>query len=177
MGLRRRTLRAGAAAARRFLSRAAAILALEDQYKALTDQQLRQAAADIKDVFRRQRETPIQRDHAFAIVREAAFRQRGERPFLVQVAGSGHRERVRGRNGHRRGQDPHRHPAGHHRRLAGLGCHIITVNDYLAKRDAEWMAAIYNFCGVSVSSIQRDHAPPSAERRTRPTSPMPPTRK
>ena len=42
--------------------------------------------------------------------------------------------------------------------ISGEGVHVVTVNDYLAKRDAEWMGAIYNSLGVSVSALQHDYA-------------------
>ena len=55
-----------------------------------------------------------------------------------------------GRAGHRRGQDAHRRPAGLPQRLEGKGVHVTTVNDYLARRDAEWIGPIYQALGLTV---------------------------
>ena len=76
----------------------------------------------------------------------------------------------------RRGQDPGRHPAGLPQRAAGKGVHVVTVNDYLAKRDAEWMGRIYGFLGPD----HRHHrARPERRRSAAPptpaTSPTAPT--
>ncbi len=145
---------------RRFLARAAVILALEPQYRDLGDAKLREAAAEMKELFRRGRETPAQRDRAFAIVREVAFRQKGEKPFLVQVAGalaieSGCVAEMATGEGKTLTATLPATIAG----WRGKGCHIITVNDYLAKRDAEWMGAIYNYCGLSVAAVQQKMTP------------------
>jgi preprotein translocase subunit SecA len=147
--------------ARQFLAQAAVVVALESQFHDLPDAKLREAATDIKDLFRRGRETPADRDRAFAIVREVAFRQRGEKPFLVQVAGALAIER--GSVAEMATGEGKTLTATLPATIAGWrgkGCHIITVNDYLAKRDAEWMAPIYTFCGLSVSYIEQAMTPP-----------------
>ena len=59
--------------------------------------------------------------------------------------------------------------------LAGHGVHVVTVNDYLAKRDAEWMGKIYEFLGLTVGVIVHDLDDPSAAPRMAPTSPTAPT--
>ena len=59
--------------------------------------------------------------------------------------------------------------------LLGEGVHIITVNDYLARRDREWMGPIYEFLGLSIGVIQHDMPPAPEDRLTPATSPMAPT--
>ena len=59
--------------------------------------------------------------------------------------------------------------------LAGKGVHIVTVNDYLAQRDADWMGRIYKFLGLTVGVNLSQMAIPTSRRRTRPTSPTAPT--
>ena len=59
--------------------------------------------------------------------------------------------------------------------LAGDSVHVVTVNDYLARRDAEWMAPVYDALGVTVAAIQDGDAPPTRRESTRPTSPTGPT--
>jgi preprotein translocase subunit SecA len=66
-------------------------------------------------------------------------------------------------NGHRRRQDPRRHPAGlPERPHRQAGVHVVTVNDYLARRDSEWMGAVYTYLGLTVGCIQNQMRPPSA---------------
>jgi preprotein translocase subunit SecA len=59
--------------------------------------------------------------------------------------------------------------------LEGKGVHVVTVNDYLARRDAEWMGQIYRFLGLTVGVIVPNHPSTSGARPTIATSPMPPT--
>jgi preprotein translocase subunit SecA len=62
-------------------------------------------------------------------------------------------------NGHRRRQDPRRHRPGLLNALTGRGVHVVTVNDYLASRDGEWMGAVYKFLGLTVGCILHDQPP------------------
>jgi preprotein translocase subunit SecA len=145
----------------RFIARAQGVLAMEKNYTDLSDANLRQQISDIRDIFRRRRETPQDIDRAFAIVREVAWRQRSERPFLVQVAGamameSGCVAEMATGEGKTLTASLLATVIG----WRGLGCHVITVNDYLAKRDAEQMGGIYRFCGLNVSYIEQDTKPP-----------------
>ena len=148
----------------RFLRRAERVLAWENHFAEMSDAKLRRAADDLRETFRRGRDTRDDLEHAFALAREAAFRQIGERPFPVQVAGALAleagciTEMVTGEGKTLTATMPAT-IAG----WRGRGCHIITVNDYLAKRDAEWMGRIYRFCGLSVAYIEQDTPPP--ERR------------
>jgi preprotein translocase subunit SecA len=98
---------------------------------------------------------------AYALVREAARRRLGERPFDVQMMGAVvlHRGRiVEMKTGE--GKTLASVPAAYLNALAGRGVHIITVNDYLAERDAAWMGPVYRLLGVTVGVIlgQMDNA-------------------
>ena len=146
---------------RRYLRRAVRVLALEADYKDMGDGRLREAAAEMRITFRLGRNKPADLERAFAIVREVAARQLGERPFLVQVAGAfaleaGCIAEMATGEGKTLTATLPATIAG----WKGWGCHVITVNDYLAKRDAEWMAKLYHFCGLSVASIEQKLPPP-----------------
>jgi len=143
-----------------FLETAKRVLAMEGEFKDLTDARLREEALTIRDLFRCGRETPRDLERGFAIVREVAARQRGERPYLVQVAGAMAieagcvAEMATGEGKTLTATMPA--TIGGWR---GRGCHIITVNDYLAKRDAELMREIYAFCGLSTRHIEAEMDP------------------
>jgi preprotein translocase subunit SecA len=139
-------------------------VALEKPFAEMADAALRESAAAMRERFRRGRETPADRVRAFAIVREAAFRQIGERPFPVQVAGAlgleaGCVVEMATGEGKTLTATMPATVAG----WRGKGCHVVTVNDYLARRDAEWMGKIYRFCGLSVAHIEQGMEP--AQRR------------
>ena len=145
----------------KFLTRAQRIMDMEKEFSALSDAHLRERISVARDLFRRRRETASDIDRAFAIVREVAWRQRGEKPFLVQVAGALAME----------SGCVAEMATGEGKTLTasllatviawrGLGCHVITVNDYLAKRDAELMVGIYRFCGLNASYIEQETKPP-----------------
>ena len=92
-------------------------------------------------------------------MREVAFRQFGEKPFPVQVAGAlalakGCIVEMATGEGKTLTATMPATIAG----WRGRGCHIITVNDYLAKRDAEWMGRIYHFCGLRVAYVEQGMA-------------------
>jgi len=147
-----------------FLRQAERVVALEPQFKHLTDTKLHQRAMEMRDVFRLRRETPEDLERAFAIVREIAARQLGERPFLVQVAGalaieSGCVAELATGEGKTLAATMPAAIAGWRSR----GCHIVTFNDYLAKRDAEWMGGVYKFCGLRVGYVENQMPP--ADRR------------
>ncbi|MBP5552774.1 MAG: preprotein translocase subunit SecA, partial [Spirochaetales bacterium] len=91
---------------------------------------------------------------AFALVREAAFRVLGERHYDVQIMGAIvlHEGKILElKTGE--GKTLTSVPAGYLNALEGKGVHIITVNDYLAERDAQWMGPIYSFLGLTVGVI------------------------
>jgi len=144
-----------------YLRRAKRVLAMEKQFRDVSDARLRQEALSIREVFMRGREVEQDLYRAFAVVREAASRQCGERPFLVQVAAAmaiqdGCVVELATGEGKTLTATMPATIAG----WRGKGCHVITFNDYLAKRDADWMARIYKFCGLKVASIQNQMPPP-----------------
>jgi preprotein translocase subunit SecA len=149
---------------RRFLRRAKRVLTLEKQFAEMPNARLRETIEPLRETFRRHRDSAEDLDRAFALVREVAQRQIGERPFLVQVAGALALERgcvveMATGEGKTLTATLPATVAG----WRGRGCHIITVNDYLAKRDAEWMGRIYHFCGLKVAHIEQGMPP--ADRR------------
>ncbi|MCP4260811.1 MAG: preprotein translocase subunit SecA [Planctomycetes bacterium] len=139
-----------------FLRRVEKVLALEKHFSHMTDANLRKASGEFKEIFRRKRDNHSDLERAFALVREAAFRQIGERAFPVQIAGAfalehGCIAEMATGEGKTLTATMPATVAG----WRGRGCHIITVNDYLAERDAEWMGRIYRFCGLSVAHIEQ----------------------
>ncbi|MHC4715397.1 MAG: preprotein translocase subunit SecA, partial [Planctomycetota bacterium] len=144
-----------------FLKQAQKVVDLEGEVSGLSDGRLRERALELRDLFRRQRETPDDVLWAFALVREVAVRQLGEKPYPVQVAGA--LSLYRGCITEMATGEGKTLMATLPATIAGWrgrGCHIITVNDYLAQRDAEWMGQIYSFCGVSCRFITQEMDPP-----------------
>ena len=135
----------------------AAIGEREDEVRALSDDELRARTA----VFRRQRDQGAELDDllidAFAVVREAGRRMLGMRHFDVQLVGGImlHRGKIAEmKTGE--GKTLVATLAAYLNALAGKGVHVVTVNDYLARRDADWMGRIYRFLGMTVGVIQHD---------------------
>ncbi|HEX3463445.1 MAG TPA: preprotein translocase subunit SecA, partial [Candidatus Elarobacter sp.] len=138
--------------------------ALEPEISALTDDQLRAKTDEFKARLEKGETLDQLLPEAFAVVREVGKRVLGMRHFDVQIMG---------------GQALHEGNVAEMRTgegktlvatlpvylnaLTGKGVHVVTVNDYLAKRDAEWMGPIYEALGMSVGVIQHDLEPP--ERR------------
>jgi len=145
---------------RGFVRRVEKILSLEKHLSEMTDSKLRETAGELREVFRRSRDNSSDLERAFALVREVAFRQIGEKPFPVQVAGAlalenGCIAEMATGEGKTLASTMPVTVAG----WRGQGCHVVTVNDYLAKRDAEWMGRIYRFCGLSVAYIEQQTPP------------------
>ncbi len=139
-----------------FLRRAERVLSLEKHFSEMTDAKLHKVADELREIFRRGRDNHSDLERAFASVREVADRQIGERPFPVQIAGafaleSGCIAEMATGEGKTLTATMPATVAG----WRGRGCHVITVNDYLAQRDAEWMGRIYRFCGLSVAHIEQ----------------------
>src|SRR4051794_18988298 len=135
----------------------AAINEMEPQIKALSDAQLRGKTEE----FRRQLADGTPLDDlivpAFAVAREAAVRTLKMRPFDVQLMGGIvlHRGRIAEmKTGE--GKTLMATLPVYLNALEGKGVHVVTVNDYLARRDSEWMGRIYRFLGLSVGVIQHD---------------------
>jgi preprotein translocase subunit SecA len=137
-----------------FMARAGKITALEPQMQALSDEQLRGKTDEFKARLAKGETLDQLLEEAFAVVREAARRVLGQRHYDVQLVG--------GMILHKGGIAEMRTGEGktlvatapvYLNALAGKGVHVITVNDYLAQRDSEWMGQVYRFLGLSVGVI------------------------
>jgi preprotein translocase subunit SecA len=145
----------------RYLARARRVVGFASLYKNLSDARLREMALDYRAMFRTGKDTPKDILKAVALIREVAARTRQEEHYLVQVAGAlamldGCVAEMATGEGKTLTASLVATVAG----WRGRGCHVITVNDYLAKRDAEAMGVIYNFCGLTVGYVQGDTKPP-----------------
>jgi preprotein translocase subunit SecA len=134
--------------------RVAAINALEPEFAALTDEQLRARTDEFRAELKAGRTLDDLIPPAFAAVREAAKRTLKQRHFDVQLIGGLvlHEGAIAEmRTGE--GKTLVATTAVYLNALAGEGVHVITVNDYLARRDSEWMGQIYKFLGMTVGVI------------------------
>ncbi len=134
-----------------------AVMALEEPYKKLTDQELRAKTQEFKDRYASGETLDALLPEAFAVCREAADRVLGMRPYRVQVVGGIvlHQGCIAEmKTGE--GKTLVAILPAYLNALAGRGVHIVTVNDYLAKRDSEWMGKVYRFLGLSVGLIVHD---------------------
>jgi len=128
--------------------------ALADEYKALTDEQLKAKTPEFKERLANGETLDDLLPEAFAAAREAADRVLGLRPYRVQIVGGVvlHQGRIAEmKTGE--GKTLVATLPAYLNALAGNGVHIVTVNDYLAKRDSEWMGKVYRFLGLSVGLI------------------------
>jgi len=139
---------------RGFMARAQKITTLEPKYKAMSDEELRGQTQIFKDRIAKGASLDSLMDEAFAVVREAAWRSIGQRHYDVQLVG--------GMILHKGGIAEMRTGEGktlvatapvYLNALSGKGVHLITVNDYLAKRDADFMGRVYRFLGLSTGVI------------------------
>ena len=139
---------------RRLDSMSDKVLALEDKYKAMTDEQLKAMTAEFKNRLKNGETLEDILYDAFAVVREAAWRVLNMRHYKVQVMGGIclHQGRVvEMKTGE--GKTLVATLPAYLNALTGQGVHIVTVNDYLAKRDAEWMGKIYKFLNLTVGVV------------------------
>ena len=130
------------------------IEALEEEYKALTDAQLQAKTPELKARLANGETLDDILPEAFATCREAAWRVLGMRPYRVQLIGGIilHQGRIAEmKTGE--GKTLVATLPAYLNALAGEGVHIITVNDYLAKRDSEWMGKVYRFLGLTVGLV------------------------
>jgi preprotein translocase subunit SecA len=139
---------------RGYMARAQKISTLEPKYKAMSDEELRGQTQAFKDRIANGASLDSIMDEAFAVVREAAWRSIGQRHYDVQLVG--------GMILHKGGIAEMRTGEGktlvatapvYLNALEGKGVHLITVNDYLAKRDAEFMGRVYRFLGLTTGVI------------------------
>ena len=128
------------------------IEALEPEYAALTDEQLQ--APEFKQRYQNGENLDALLPEAFAACREAAWRVLGMKPYRVQLIGGIilHQGRIAEmKTGE--GKTLVATLPAYLNALTGEGVHIVTVNDYLAKRDSEWMGKVYRFMGLSVGLV------------------------
>ncbi|HEY5529862.1 MAG TPA: preprotein translocase subunit SecA, partial [Thermoleophilia bacterium] len=140
------------------------VSALEGQIAPLSDAALRSKTAEFRGRFERGESLDDLTPEAFAVAREAARRTTGMRPFDVQVMGAVvlHQGSIAEmKTGE--GKTLVATMPVYLNALAGKGVHLVTVNDYLATRDAAWMGPVYEFLGLTVAALQNNMEP--AERR------------
>ena len=143
---------------------AQSVLDLEDHYKAMTDEELKSQTGILKDRLKNGETTDDILPDAFAVCREASDRVLGMRHFPVQIIGGIvlHQGRIAEmKTGE--GKTLVATLPAYLNGLTGEGVHIVTVNDYLARRDSEWMGKLYRWLGLSVGLIVHDL--PNDQRR------------
>ena len=141
-----------------------AVLALEESYAGLTDEQLKAKTPELKARLANGETTDDILPEAFAACREAAWRVLGMKHFKVQVEGGIilHQGRIAEmKTGE--GKTLVATLPAYLNALTGEGVHIVTVNDYLARRDSEWMGKIFRFMGLTVGLIV--HSKDNEERK------------
>jgi preprotein translocase subunit SecA len=140
------------------------VLTYEPEFEDLTDEELKAKTLEFRERAGNGESLDDLLPEAFAAVREASIRSTGKRHFDVQVMGAAalHQGNIAEmKTGE--GKTLVATMPAYLNSLGGDGVHIVTVNDYLAKRDSEWMGPIYRALGVSVGLIQASMSP--AERR------------
>ena len=141
------------------------ILSLEDEYRALSEEELRAKTGLFKERLAQGETLDDLLPEAFAAVREAADRVLGMRPYPVQLIGGIvlHQGRIAEmKTGE--GKTLVAILPCYLNALTGEGVHVVTVNEYLAKRDSEWMGKVYRYMGLSVGLVIPGMTP--AQRRT-----------
>ena len=133
------------------------VVALDDEISKLSDKDLKNKTEEFRDRLRNGETIEDIKIEAFAVAREAAYRVIGEKPYYVQILGGfaihyGNIAEMKTGEGKTLTETM---PA-YLNALSGLGVHIITVNEYLAGRDAEWMGEIYRFLGLTVGVNYHD---------------------
>jgi preprotein translocase subunit SecA len=149
---------------RRLKAVAVAVNSIEENYTDLSDEELRELTASYQERYANGETLDDLLPEAFATAREASHRVLGQRPYDVQVMGAaalhfGNIAEMKTGEG----KTLTSVMAVYLNALAGEGVHVVTVNDYLARRDAEWMGQVHQFLGLSVGVILPNR--PSAEHR------------
>ena len=140
------------------------VLGLEEEFKKLTDEELKAKTPEFKERLAKGESLDDLLPEAFAAAREAADRVLGMRPYPVQIMGGIilHQGRIAEmKTGE--GKTLVAVLPCYLNALAGKGVHVVTVNDYLAKRDSEWMGKVHRFMGLSVGLVIPSL--PSSKRR------------
>jgi preprotein translocase subunit SecA len=165
VGLLDKILRAGEGKAVKQLAKIALeVNRFENQIASLDDQKLQSKTAEFKSRYENGETLDSILPEAFAVVREAAKRTLGQRHYDVQVMGGAalHRGNISEMKTGEGKTLVSTLPA-YLNALTGKGVHIVTVNDYLAERDSEWMGRVHRFLGLKVGVILASMS--SAERR------------
>ena len=136
------------------------VMALDEEMTNLSDEELKGKTEEFKKRLSEGETLEDIKVEAFAVAREAAYRVIGEKPFYVQILGGlaihyGNIAEMRTGEGKTLTSTM---PA-YLNALEGKGVHIVTVNEYLAGRDAEWMGSIYKFLGLTVGVNLREQSP------------------
>ncbi len=133
------------------------VLALSDEMEKLSDKELKQKTFEFKERLKNGETLDDILPESFAVMREASFRVLGMKHFPVQIIGGIilHQGRIAEMKTGEGKTLVSTLPA-YLNALTGKGVHIVTVNDYLAKRDSEWMGKVYRFLGLSVGLIIHD---------------------
>lgn len=150
---------------RKYQPLVADVAVLEDEIQALSDQELRGKTAEFRQRIEKGESLDDLLPEAFAVVREAGRRVLGMRHFDVQVLGgiilhTGQIAEMKTGEGKTLVSTL---PA-YLNALSGKGVHVVTVNDYLARRDAEWMGQVHRFLGLSVGLIQQNMTQPERQK-------------
>src|SRR5215212_4760389 len=138
--------------------RVEAVSALEPEMEKLSDSQLREKTDEFRERLAGGETIDDLLPEAFTVVREVSKRTLGMRPFDVQVMGGIvlHEGKIAEmKTGE--GKTLAATMPVYLNAISGKGVHVVTVNDYLARRDAQWMGAIYEFLGLEVGLIQDHH--------------------
>ncbi len=134
-----------------------AVLALDEEFSALTDEQLKAKTPEFRDRLEAGETLDDILPEALATVREGAWRVLGKKPYPVQIVGAIvlHQGRIAEmRTGE--GKTLVACCASYLNALSGKGCHVVTVNDYLAKTQSEEMGKVYRFLGLTIGCIIHD---------------------
>ena len=137
---------------KKYLPRVAAINALEPEFEKLTDEQLKAKTQEFRDQLAAGKSLDDILEPAFATVREASKRVLGMRHFDVQLIGGmvlNNRSIAEMKTGE--GKTLVATLAVYLNALPGKGVHLVTVNDYLVRRDLSWMGQIYRFLGLTTA--------------------------
>lgn len=151
-------------ALRKYRREAKKVLAYENEMASLSDEQLRDKTAYFKGLLNEGKTLQDIKYEAFAVAREAAKRTLHQFPFEVQVIGAlvlNNGDVAEMKTGE--GKTLTATMSVYLNALEGKGVHVVTVNEYLAQRDAEWMGQIYRFLGLTVGVNLRDKT--SAEKK------------
>ena len=130
------------------------VMALEEKYKTYSDEDLKKCTQDFKERYAKGESLTDMLPEAYAVVREASDRVLKMRHFYVQVLGgiALHQGRI-AEMATGEGKTLVATLPAYLNAISGLGVHVVTVNEYLAKRDAEWMGKVYRWLGLTVGVV------------------------